>query len=255
MKNINKERLAELGKMDKLSQSEREELEELKTELENEVTKPYVPDTEVADVPKPTTSIPKELTEPELAMNPEEKVTFTKAGLLQMLREIRSDERLKPSKTHDTEWHEKEEGKKRSHTATIRLWHPNQDEPAGVIMDYRRLRIEKDPDTGKRTREIYEMDILYSDGKIKKVTVPIEEFINLNEVETCAIVEIREKEYQMSEGFTNKSVTRIEDGIETVFDEKTGKKVPLLVTRDDGVAVLKRGNGEQIVIKLSKLNI
>lgn len=186
----------------------------------------------------------------------EQKITFTKEGLMKMLEEIKKDAIAGVVKDRDTEWQPFVPGANRKFTATIKTYQKDSKSPKGLVVDWKRLRTDQDPETKKRNLDIYEVTILHNDGKTDTMEIEIKDFAMFNEHEVVEIVSIEERPMQMKQGEVKAArVDRDDLGNELVMsDVKTDRKVPLIVIKDDPIATIKRPNGQLLKIKVNRLN-
>lgn len=186
----------------------------------------------------------------------EQKITFTKEGLMKMLDEIKKDAIAGVVKDRDTEWQPFVPGANRKHTATIKTYQSDSKSPKKLVIDWKRLRTDQDPETRKRNLDIYEVILLDDSGKTESMEIQVKDFAMFNEHEVVEIVGMEERPMQMKQGEVKMSrVDRDDLGNELVMsDVKTDRKVPLIVKKDDPIATIKRPNGQLLKIKVNRLN-
>lgn len=186
----------------------------------------------------------------------EESITLTKTSLKQMMEEIRTEERAKTKKIRDTEWQEFKAPAKRKSTCTMKVYRKDSESEPGLIVDWKRIRTERDPETKKLTYDIYKLTIRYDNGKEETIEIPVHEFNSFQETETCEIVKTEEHRLQMKQGETRASkVSRDDTGNEMILgDEKTNDNIPLIVVKDSPVLTIKRPNGQEMEIGIDRIN-
>ena len=201
-------------------------------------------------------SQPIEMPPVEIEKPKDETITLTKTSLKQMMEEIRTEERAKTQKIKDNEWQEFKAPAKRKHTCTMKVYRKDSESEPGIIVDWKRIRTERDPETKKMTYHIYKLTIRYDDGHEDTVEIPVHEFNSFQETETCEIIKIEERKLQKKQGETRASkISRDDTGNEMILgDEKTSDSVPLIVVKDSPILTIKRPNGQVMEIGIDRIN-
>ena len=186
----------------------------------------------------------------------EDTITLTKTSLKQMMEEIRTEERAKTQKIKDNDWQEFKAPAKRKFTCTMKVYRKDSESEPGLIVDWKRIRTERDPETKKLTYDIYKLTIRYDDGHEDTIEIPVHEFNSFQETETCEIVKMEERKLQMKQGETRASkVSRDDTGNEMILgDEKTSDSIPLIVVKDSPILTIKRPNGQTMEIGIDRIN-
>jgi hypothetical protein len=185
----------------------------------------------------------------------EETVTFTKSALKEMLDQIKQETKANTLILKDNEWKEYKPGPKRRYTCTIKVYRQDSESEPGLIVDWKRFKTDRNPETKKLDYDIYNVTIRYDSGKEEIIQIPVIEFNGFQEVEVCEIIEVREKKLQKSYGRVRVSKKVMDDlGNEIIMDEKTEGSVDQVVVKDDPTFIIKRPNGKTMEIKADRVN-
>lgn len=207
-----------------------------------------------------------------------ETVTVKKEDLFKMVDEI-AEKKMEQLRNENAElkrhgvalekqigigdWQDVGANKKRSHTATFKLWRSDTDKEFGLIVDWKHLRFEYDENTRQHDKDIYKVTLLHADDSREDVEMPLRAFGAIIDTETVDIMEM-DKVQQVAkmgsikrspksrDGYTLSSVPGISSG--DLVRPDTGEWVDQLVTRDKITCTVRRKNGQVFKIDANRLN-
>ena len=226
-----------------LSKEEKEEYKAIKDKIDgNEQSEP-----EPIKQEKPASEKKIEVTESEL-----------EAIVSRAVAKAKAEEHVKDGKLFG-KWEEFREADNNNQTATLKVWQPTKNDPRGIIVGQRELKMELNPRTGRNDILIYEIDVLYDDGKSEKLEADVETLIRINEIETVKLIENERKKLVKRTGVVNVTpkdkggyIVRRADQIDGASHR--GYEVEQEVHKYSEVFTVKRENGQTFKIDSIHLN-
>lgn len=192
------------------------------------------------------------------------KITLTEEQLEQMLRKAQADgqEAGKTGRQLNAGgWEEFKPEKSANKKAKMKLYRKDTDQDFSLLIDWKRLRHEINPQTREVTRQIYKLTLLGDDGKEWTTELPWEEFIQINDYEEVEIVATNEKLLRKSHGLIRKTpqikgytYSNGVDGVSVDSKGDAGEMVEAFEVAMEHNHVIKRPNGQTLTIHNSRLN-
>lgn len=151
---------------------------------------------------------------------------------------------------------EKDENKK----AKMKVYRNNEEEPFKLVVDWKRIRLERDEVTREMTVQIYKLTLLDDDGKTSEKEMRWEEFMKIDTYETVEIISTRETPLRKSHGMVRRAPKvkgyTYSRGVDLDVDSvgKSGGMVEAWEIAIDHTHKVKRPNGQIITINNSRLN-
>jgi len=149
---------------------------------------------------------------------------------------------------------------KANKVATFRLYQEDGNSERGLIVDRKFLKNEYDENSRDYDRPMYEISVLYADGKTKKYTIPLILLTQLSEMETVEIMEMKVQKVFKSYGIVTKTATDgkgyklYKGGDGDVMAVQSDDEVDAIVTMDVGTCVCKRIDGQIFEVDITRLN-
>lgn len=157
-------------------------------------------------------------------------------------------------------WIKDRQPKKRNHTATMKLYREDGLSEPGLIIDWKFIKNIENVDSRKMEDPLYQITVLYEDGKRKNYEIKLEELAQINEVEKVEIVEQKVEEQKLIQGEGQRPHT--EGGYSYAnpgfFGTKakvgSGETFEYIIKRKEITCTIKRPNGQTLSIHSDRLN-
>ena len=159
------------------------------------------------------------------------------------------------------DWVDVGPNKKRSHTATFRLWRENTEQEFGLIVDWKHLRFDYDEKSRDYDKDIYKITLLMPDDTRRDAELPLKDFGDIKDIETVQIIEM-DKVQQVAKIGTIRKSPQTRDGyklspgvgLEGLLIPASNEWVDQLVTREKITCSVRRKNGQVFSVDSSRLN-
>jgi hypothetical protein len=227
-----------------LEKEEKEEYKLLKDKLEQEEEQVVVE--EKAEEPKVE----------------EKKIEVTQSQLEQIVADAVERARKRENVTEDKlygKWKEFKEAEGDNQTATLKVWQPTKNDKRGLIVRQEYLKEDFNLRTGKNDILVYEIEVLYDDGKTDVVEAKVDDLVKINQKERVRIVKVDRKKMVKHEGTVLVTPKNKEGYVVRRADSSYGRaeggfEVPLEVIKYDETFTCKRESGQTFEIKGIYLN-
>lgn len=197
-------------------------------------------------------------------------VTMTKADLQKMIDKsidaykeeakkafVESDDGLNEAKQIGR-WIKAKQVKKENPIANLRVYRADGDSEGGLIVSWKWIRNNEDPDTRKRNVPIYKVTVMYNE-ELKTVEIPLLDMMQINEFEKVEIIKLVREPLKKVDGFGQKAYNKggysfSDPGMFGVKGQQVGDRFEYEVYRDEVNCTVKRPNGKTFEINANYLN-
>ena len=204
-------------------------------------------------------------THPQASLGETEgEVTISRAefdSLKKMVQGLKGSERSLQKTLGLGTFQEVAEKEERTHTAVLRLYRTNTNDPHDLIVAFNHLRFDYDEETRKHDKDIYELILLSDDGTTSTTEMPLIMFPSLNDFETVEIVESTTKELAKNMGKQPRPKTRGGYTMNYLGDSSDGRwedfysgTFDLLETTTQTTCLVQRPSGQTFLIDAKYLN-
>jgi len=132
----------------------------------------------------------------------DEEIVVKKSELQVMINEgIENYRQQQPQpKIVEDGWAEVEPGKERHKTATLRLYQKDTKSPYAAIIRADFLKMVWDEETHKHNKMLYELELMYEDGKKEVIEMDGDSFVKLGQREVVELIDVDRKKMRQVTG-------------------------------------------------------
>ena len=196
----------------------------------------------------------------------EAKIELSKEELKNIILEAKEEAQKEATRGFEVDkkigdWEEESEERKQNKTARMRLFQEDGNSEFGLIIDWKFLKNERREDIdGVKVVQMYEITVAYEGDKVEKHTIPLIDFVRINDLETVEIIATEEKVLTKKHGKVRRVAKNregyamsphVEGGTDFVM---LGDWVDLKETKVLTIHTIKRPNGQTLKINNSRLN-
>lgn len=191
-------------------------------------------------------------------------ITIKKIELQDMINQgIENYRKSTPQKSEKYgEWKEIEPGQEKNKTAKLKMYQENAKSPIGVVVRVDYFKTTWNEETHRYDKVLYEMEVLYDDGKTKTYEIDAVDFAKLNQTEEIELIDVERKKLRQRSGKIGIPM-KDKDGYPLIRADHGNKygsmqgvvgEVDLEVIRYDEKFKVKRPNGQTFEIHSKYLN-